>query len=64
MRKQRAPLPDGFDRVGPFHPYLVWIGVAILDIFIIAAAFALLAMLGDAVEDAIWPGGFDVIQAL
>lgn len=63
MRRERAPLPDGFDRIGPFHPYVVLIGVAILDLIIIASAIAVLAMLGDAVEDAIWPGGFDVIRA-
>lgn len=62
--RTREPLPDGFDSIGPFHPYLVWIGVALLDLFIIAFAIALLAMLGDTVEDAIWPGGFDVIKAL
>jgi len=64
MRRDRAPLPNGLDRVGPFHPYAVLLGVVILDLCIIGSALALVAMAGDAVEDAIWPGGFDMIRVL
>ena len=60
----RDPLPDGYDRVGPFHPYIAWAAVIAVDLLIVLFALAVLAMIGDSIEDAIWPGGFDWIPRL
>ena len=54
---ERPPLPDGFDGVGPFHPYLVIAAVALLDLVIILLIVATLTFVGDKIEDVIWPGG-------
>lgn len=53
----RPPLPDGFDPVGPFHPYVVMAAVLLLDLLIILLVIAALTFVGDKVEDVIWPGG-------
>ena len=55
--KDRPTLPDGFDRIGPFHPYVVIAGVALLDLLAILLVLAALTVVGDKIEDAIWPGG-------
>jgi len=64
MRNARPPLPDGYDRIGPFHPYLVWAAVLLVDLAGLVLILALVAMIGDSIEDALWPGGFDWIRAL
>ena len=58
----RAPMKNGFDRVGPVHPYVAFGAVLLLDL--IGAALILLAVawLGDRIEDAIWPGGADWVD--
>lgn len=53
----RPPLSDGFDPVGPFHPYLVMAAVLLLDILAILLVIAALTYVGDKIEDVIWPGG-------
>ncbi|QDX27170.1 hypothetical protein FPZ54_14940 [Sphingomonas suaedae] len=58
------PTRDGFDRIGPFHPYFVWAGVLALDLLIIVFVLGALTALGDTIEDAIWPGGVDLVDAL
>lgn len=50
-------LPDGLDRIGPFHPYIVVGGILLVDLFIILLVFSALMLIGDKVEDVIWPGG-------
>lgn len=64
MRKPRPPLRDGYDRVGPFHPYLAWAGVLLLDLALLFLILTLIAMIGDSIEDALWPGGTDWIRSL
>lgn len=53
----RKPLSDGFDSVGPFHPYLVTVAVLLLDIALILLVLTSLTFVGDRLEDVIWPGG-------
>ena len=57
MTDDRPPLADGFDRIGPFHPYVVIVAVALLDILAILLVLAALTVVGDKIEDVIWPGG-------
>lgn len=64
MRREHPPFADGYDRVGPFHPYVAWAGVLLLDLALLIVLLGGLAALGDSIEDAIWPGGFDAIEAL
>ena len=54
---QREPLSDGFDRIGPFHPYLVMASVLVLDLLLILLVLSALTYAGDRIEDVIWPGG-------
>lgn len=63
MLDARDPLPDGYDRVGPFHPYVAWAAVVLVDLIGLMLILAAIAMIGDSIEDAIWPGGFDAIRA-
>ncbi|MCD2324536.1 hypothetical protein LQ953_10975 [Sphingomonas sp. IC-56] len=64
MRRARPPLRDGFDRVGPFHPYVAFAGVLLLDLVIVLVVLGVVSAIGDSIEDAIWPGGFDMIRGL
>ncbi|MFN0045352.1 MAG: hypothetical protein ACKVOS_02665 [Sphingorhabdus sp.] len=54
---QREPLSDGFDRIGPFHPYVVMASVLVLDLLLILLVLSALTFAGDKIEDIIWPGG-------
>ncbi len=53
----RNPLPDGFDPVGPVHPYIAIAAVVLLDLLIILLILAAFTFVGDKIEDVIWPGG-------
>ncbi len=53
----RPPLSDGYDPVGPFHPYVVAGAVLLLDILAILLVLAAFTFVGDKIEDVIWPGG-------
>lgn len=64
MRGARPPLRDGYDRIGPVHPYLAFAGVLLLDMVILLVVLGALSALGDSIEDALWPGGFDMIRGL
>ena len=55
--EDRPSLSDGFDRIGPFHPYVVMAAVALLDILAILLVLTALTVVGDKIEDVIWPGG-------
>ena len=48
---------DGFDRIGPFHPALVWVAVLLLDLLVVLAALSLLTVTIDGIEDILFPGG-------
>jgi len=56
-RKPRPPLRSGLDTVGPFHPYLVYAAVLLLDLVGLLVILAILVWIGDTAEDLIWPGG-------
>ena len=55
--EERPPLPDGFDRIGPFHPYIVASVVVLLDLLLILLVLTAFTFVGDKIEDVIWPGG-------
>ena len=59
MRRRRArePLKSGLDRVGPFHPYLVYAAIVVVDLIGVALLVLALVWVSDQVEDLIWPGG-------
>jgi hypothetical protein len=64
MRKPRAlrPLDGGFDPVGPFHPYLVYAAILLLDFAALLLILAALVWIGDTAEDMIWPGGTEWVN--
>ena len=49
--KSRPPLKSGLDRVGPFHPYLVYAAVLLLDLLGLVLILAILVWIGDFAED-------------
>ncbi len=49
--------PDGYDRIGPFHPYVAWGAVLLFDLLLVAAIVTILLAGADWTEDLIWPGG-------
>lgn len=53
----RPPLSDGFDAIGPVHPYVVAGAMLMLDILIVLLVLAAFTFVGDKIEDVIWPGG-------
>ena len=55
--KSRPPLRSGLDTVGPFHPYLAFAGVILIDLIGLLIILAVLTWIGDRIEDLIWPGG-------
>jgi hypothetical protein len=64
MRKptSAAPLDSGFDRVGPFHPYLVYAAILLLDVAALLLILAALVWIGDTAEDILWPGGTEWVD--
>ena len=64
MRRRRArePLKGGLDRVGPFHPYLVYAAVVIVDLIGLALIILALVWVSDEVEDLLWPGGSEWVD--
>jgi hypothetical protein len=58
----RPPLSDGFDPIGPFHPYIVFGAVVLLDLFLLLLLLAAFTFVGDKVEDVIWPGGREWVE--
>ena len=59
MRAPRPirPLKGGLDPVGPFHPYLVYAAVLLLDLAGLVLLLTALVWVSDEVEDLVWPGG-------
>ena len=64
MRRKptRPPMKGGLDPIGPFHPYLVYAAVLLLDLAGLILAILILVWLGDVIEDLIWPGGNEWID--
>ncbi|HTG39946.1 hypothetical protein [Sphingomonas sp.] len=52
---------DGFDRVGPFHPFIAWTAVALFDLCLVLAVATTLLAGVDWTEDMIWPGGPELL---
>jgi hypothetical protein len=53
----RLPLRSGLDPIGPFHPYLVFAAVILLDLAAALAILSAIAWIGDKTEDVVTPGG-------
>jgi len=60
--KSRPPLKSGLDTVGPFHPYLAYAAVILLDLVGALAILAALVWIGDTAEDLLWPGGPEWVE--
>lgn len=56
MKRSRVTR-DGFDRIGPFHPALIWAAVIVFDVAVILLILAAVTKVGDEVEDVVAPGG-------
>ena len=53
----RRPLRNGLDRIGPFHPYVVFAAVLLLDLIAALAILTGILWACDKTEDVISPGG-------
>jgi len=60
--KSRRPLRSGLDTVGPFHPYLVYAAVLLVDLIGVFLILAVLVWIGDTAEDLFWPGGAEWVD--
>jgi hypothetical protein len=58
----RRPPKGDLDRIGPFHPYLVYAAILAIDLVGLLLVLAVLTWAGDRVEDLIWPGGSEWID--
>lgn len=47
--------PDGYDRIGPFHPYLVWAAVMLLNLAGVVLILTMVLASADWIEDLFWP---------
>ena len=61
-RRRRRPLRDGFDPIGPFHPYLVYAAIVALDLLGLVLLLAALLWTSDRIEDLFWPGGEEWVE--
>ena len=61
-RPNRPPLKSGLDPIGPFHPYLVYAGIILLDLIGAVLIVAGLVWISDEVEDLLWPGGSEWVD--
>lgn len=48
---------DGLDPVGPFHPYIVYAAILLLDLLGAILIVTALIWASDQAEDLLWPGG-------
>lgn len=62
MRRTATTTNDGYDRIGPFHPKLVWAAILLVEIIVIAALLTGFVWVGDKVEDQIAPGGTEWVD--
>ena len=60
--RTRPPLKSGLDTVGPFHPYLAYAGVILVNLAGLLIILAALTWLGDRLEDLLWPGGHEWVE--
>lgn len=62
MKHRRARTTrDGYDRVGPFHPFVAWGAVALFDVALIASVAVTMLVGVDWIEDLIFPGGPELL---
>ncbi len=60
--RARTPNKSGLDPVGPFHPYLVYAAVLLIDLLGVLLILAVLVWIGDTAEDLFWPGGTEWVD--
>lgn len=60
--KARTAFRSGLDPVGPFHPYLVYAAVLLVDLIGVLLILAALVWIGDTAEDLFWPGGHEWVD--
>jgi hypothetical protein len=60
-RRRASVTKDGYDRVGPFHPFVAWGAVALFDLSLVAAVTLTLLVGVDWTEDLIFPGGPEML---
>jgi len=58
----RAPRKGELDRIGPFHPYLVYAAIILVDLIGLFLILAALTWIGDRIEDWLWPGGSEWVD--
>lgn len=61
-RATRTPMKNGFDRIGPFHPYVAFGAVILVNLLAIVLVLTALVWLGDRIEDHFWPGGTEWVD--
>lgn len=61
-RPVRPPLKNGFDSVGPVHPYVAFASVLLIDLLAFFLILTAVAWIGDRIEDLIWPGGTEWVD--
>lgn len=61
-RPLRAPLRGGLDKVGPFHPYVAFAAILLLDLVALVLILLALTWIGDRAEDWLWPGGTEWVD--
>lgn len=62
MAGGRPPFRDGLDAIGPFHPYLAFAAVLLLDLAAVLLLLAALTLVGDRIEDLLLPGGTEWVD--
>lgn len=62
MRNNSRVTADGYDRIGPFHPKLVWAAILLVELVVIVSLLTGFVWVGDKVEDRIAPGGTEWID--
>ena len=60
--RRRAPFRDGMDPVGPFHPYLAFAAILLVDLIGLVLLVTVLVWASDRVEDLFWPGGSEWVD--
>jgi len=62
MRNIPRVTTDGYDRIGPFHPKLVWGAILLAEVAVVVGLVTGFIWIGDKLEDQIAPGGTEWID--
>ena len=53
--------PDGYDKVGPVHPFVAWAGVMLVNLLGVTLGLTLILASADWIEDLFWPADQEVL---